>query len=482
MRNLRTRSRFLVTIVASLALAGCAIPDGGARVDGGHLVDSQQRWLSVRGVAVTGLVQYARDYAENPPITSADLREIAALGFNEIRLPISWSRLEPHRGVFDAAYLRRIAWVVRTAGVDGLNVVVDGHFDRYNRSLVPGDEADGAPDWATVEPGAPTPAACVARFGSFHCVQNAWQSFWTDAQGVQRAYVRAMVRVSQTLQGAPNVLGIELMNNPSTGFTPSPAFERTELFPFYRRAVTALRSAGERQPVLLDENAASEQTGGYTGPDVRAPAGGGLVLAAHDYAGVFSGAPWPAGGTGRLGDWIAGLVHTAGTLGLTPMIGEWGIGPGRGNDAWIAADLELQNTARIGSTFWMWKQRPGFYGWPVVGLDGALRTDTMRAQLLGTPHPDATPGVLEAASYAPGGALTVRVSTRAAGTAVLWSGAVVRSGGQTLLPQPLIHAAVDGVATTARLRLRAFRNASVALGGYLVSVRVPPGTHTITLR
>ena len=481
MRKLVTRSTSLVAIAACLALTGCAPGGGGARVAGDHLIDADGRWLSIRGVAVTGLIQYAPAYAENPPIRTGDLREIAALGFNEIRLPVSWSRLEPRRGVFDRPYLARIASVVRIAGRFGLQVVVDGHFDRYNRSLDPGDEADGAPDWATVEPGGASPAACVARRGSFACVQDAWQSFWTNAAGVQDAYVRALVRLSRTVRGAPNVLGIELMNNPSTGFTPSPGFERTELYPFYRRAVTALRAAGEWRPLWLDENAQSEQTGGYTGPATRVPAAGDLVLAAHDYAGVFSGARWPSGGVAPLGDWLSGLVRTARTLGPAPVIGEWGIGPGPGSDAWIAENLELQNTARIGSSFWMWKQRPGFYGWPVVSIDGGLRRDTLRAQLLGSPHPDATPGVLESDTYVPGGALTVRLSTRRAGTAVFWSGASVRSGGQNLLPHPLTRATVDGVPVRAHLRLRWFRNASIALGGFVVSVRVAPGTHTVRL-
>ena len=36
--------------------------------------------------------------------------------------------------------------------------------------------------------------------------------------------------MARRLRGATNLLGIELMNNPSTGYTPSPAFEQTELW------------------------------------------------------------------------------------------------------------------------------------------------------------------------------------------------------------------------------------------------------------
>src|SRR5260370_21087252 len=42
-----------------------------------------------------------------PPLCQDDLDAMARLGFNSIRLPISWSLLEPERGRFDSTYLDR---------------------------------------------------------------------------------------------------------------------------------------------------------------------------------------------------------------------------------------------------------------------------------------------------------------------------------------------------------------------------------------
>ena len=47
-----------------------------------------------------------------PPLCQQDIDEMAAMGFNSIRLALTWSLLEPRRGDFDPLYLDRIAQVV----------------------------------------------------------------------------------------------------------------------------------------------------------------------------------------------------------------------------------------------------------------------------------------------------------------------------------------------------------------------------------
>jgi hypothetical protein len=453
---------------------------GAGRPD---VADAAGRWLFLRGVAVTGLVQYAQDYAENPPLMPSDLAEIAALGFDYVRLAISWSRLEPQPGRFDARYLAAVARAVAWARAAHLDVVVDFHVDRYNRLLAPGDEADGAPDWATLTGGA-SPGGCVTRIGSARCVQAAWQAFWTDAhvagEGLQERYIGALRAVSRRLRPDANVLGLELMNNPSTGFTPSPGFERLQLWPFWRRAVASLRADGERRPLWLDGNASSETLGVNPGPAARFSGDGQLVYAPHDYAGVFSGPGWPAGGVTQLVSWFASAAEFARAFGMAGEIGEWGTGTGPGSDRWIQDQLNLQDRFVVGSAFWVWKQRPGFYNWPVVRVDGSLRRDSLRAQELSEPHPDAVPGVVDAVSYRPGGPLVVRLHGPG-GVAVLWSGTRVVRGGPSLLARPLAAVRIDGRAVRAELRPLGFSGPGVRLAGDLVSVRVPPGVHTLTL-
>lgn len=444
-----------------------------------RLVDGRGRTLLLRGVAVTSLIQYANDYAENPPAGGADFAEMAALGFNFVRLPVSWSAIAPRPGSVNMRYLAQVVTYVRAAHRHGLFVLVDMHFDRYNRQFAPGNEADGAPDWAVL-----VPPGCWSQLASADCTRAAWESFWQNRQihgvGLQQYYIAALRALSRRLRNEPGLAGIELMNNPSWGGAPPPAFEATQLWPFYRRAIGALRADHDPHPLWIDRPASAETTDALpAGLPGRLSADQNLVLAPHDYSAVFSKPPWPAGGVSRLTQWYADAIAQATSLRTALVIGEWGSPAGGTWDAMTATKVRLQDALALGSSFWMWKQRPGFYNWNLVNLNGTLRQDSVRAQLLALPHVDAVPGRLLTSAFVRG-RLTVRV-TGSGGTATLWSGTQVMSDGTSLLAAPLTRAKVNGRTVPASHALRDFRFAGVALHGYLVSVHVPRGTQTVTL-
>jgi hypothetical protein len=445
-----------------------------------QLADASGRTLVLRGVAVTGLVDYPSDYAENPPVSAADFDEIAALGYDYVRLPVSWSLIEPRPGSFSSGYLGRVLSTVRAAERRGLRVLVDMHIDRYAKTLAPGDEADGAPGWATLTPARP----CVPNLGSSACVTAAWESFWADRSvggtGLQEHYIAALRALSRRVAGERDLLGLELMNNPSPGRFGSPEFEHRRLWPFWRKAIGALRDAGERRPLWLDRAASSERTDSEPGGRMtRFSNDANLVYAPHDYTGVFSSPAWPSGGTARLSSWYAGALHDASALHAPLVVGEYGSQAGGAWDQWLQAQLDLQDSLRVGSAFWMWKQRTGFYDWPVVRVDGSLRTDSSRAQVLSRPHPDAVPGRLLGFRF-DGSALSLAVDGRG-GVAVLWSGTQVVSGGSSALAAPLTRVTIDGRSVASQVEPKRFSAQGVSLLGGVVSVRVPSGRHTITL-
>jgi hypothetical protein len=454
-----------------VAASGAALP---------QLRDDQGRAVLLRGVAVTGLVRYAPGYAENPPIQDADFAELAALGFDFVRLPVSWSAIEPSPGVIDTRYVDEIATVVHEAENHGLRVLVDMHMDRYNARLAPGNEADGAPDWATR-----VPSTCPAQPSPDDCARAAWQSFWSGQQiagtSLQEHYLHALEAVSRRLRADHSVAGFELMNNPSSGGDPSPQFETDQLWPFYRRTIAALRADGEGRPLWIDRAASSEQRDGETpGVPTSLSADPNLVLAPHDYVGVFSKPDWPAGGQERLSGFYADAAHQAATLHAALVIGEWGAQAGAQWDDLLRTKLGLQDGLGVGSSFWMWKQRPGFYNWHLVNLDGSLRGDTMRAQIVSEPYPQAVPGRVVSDQVANGRA-TVVINADRPGTALLWSGTRVVAGGPSGLNAPLIHASLDGHAVPVTLSARSFHTPAVALTGDVVAVQVPAGRHSLEL-
>lgn len=457
----------------------------------------------LRGVDTNALVQYSSRpgcaYDETVPITRADLAEMAALGFDLLRLAVSWSRIEPQPGVFSAAYLDQIRTVVHQAAAAGLAVVVDMHQDRYNRHLWCGQEVDGAPGWATVTLGAP----CTPVVVSTVCAQVATQAFWSDTavhgHGLQHWYLGALRRVAAAVSGATNVAGIELMNEPTPGVVAPPAFELGELYPFYRRMIVGLRSAGYHGTIWFEPSVLRDETDNARYAAVRFSTDPQLVYAVHIYTGVFSYPQGPNNTELQLAQSYRSAAAEAAAFGTPWIDDEFGADASAAWDTWITRQLALQDRFVVGSGFWLWKQRPGFYGWSVVRPHGRLRSSTMRAQLLSLPHVDQVPGRLVATSLtglpglpgAPdvrGGQLSATVDSATGGTVVLWSGTEVLAGGRSLITSPWTRVTVDGHRAVARCSPVHFAipagadGPSLSLAGCRVTVEVTAGRHVVVLR
>jgi len=444
------------------------------------IVDSQGRRLLLRGANVNGLVQYPADYAEAVRPGVADAREMAALGFNFVRLNVSWSGIEPAPGRFSATYLNRIAHTVHLLEREGIYVLVDMHQDRYNRRLFPGQEADGAPDWATRTDGVP----CTAIGGNTSaCAQRAGLHFWHDDRvaglGLQEQFSRALLAVSRRLRHDRQLLGLELYNEPYPSSPPPAGFEHAQLWPFYRKLIQQLRRDGDTrmiwfEPSIIRDVTDSDPVAASFSHDRN------LVYAPHIYTDVFSGPGHPTSATPtRLKASYTAAVREARAYGAALVNGEWGGGAGGVWEAYRTDHLDLQDALGVGSAFWIWKQRPLAYGWQIVQVDGRLRQHCLKAQELSRPHVDAVPGTLLGSSYQ-----NSRLITRLGGpggTLELWSGTVVQKGGPTLLKRALTRVLVDGRPVRPRLLPRRFATADVRIVGDLVQLRVGEGRHLVTL-
>lgn len=478
-------------LAAALVVLGIAAAPAGAqgakrvpyveRSEGrAFIADEHGRELLLRGINSNALVQYPDYFQQTVPLQEDDFREMAALGFNFLRLPISWSLLEPSPGEFSDGYLDQIESTVAAAEEVGMRVLVDMHQDRYNRNLRPGDEADGAPDWATLTDGKP----CQANFLLSPCSEAAYDNFWNNTvvagKPLQDHYLDALLAVSRRLRDDNRLLGIELMNEPTFGTTLPPAFERTQLWPFESRMIDALRADGERRMIWFGPNLLRDVADVDTGGAERFSGDPNLVYAPHVYTGTFND-----GGVPELEASYAAAEQEARAYGAAWVDGEWGGGSDPKAEMMREAKLDLQDTYRVGSGFWMWKQRPGFYNWHTVEEDGSLRDDSIRAQQLSRPHVDWVAGEIVSTSYADfgegGPELSAEVSGRG-GKAQLWSGTVVNYGGATALERPLVRAFVDGERVKPKRELVRYRGATTGLLGYRVRLRVPRGRHTIELR
>jgi len=440
-----------------------------------YIADRAGREILLRGINSNALVQYPDYFQQTVKLRRSDLREMAALGFNFLRLPINWSLLEPAPDRFSRSYLKSIRVIVARARKLGIRVLIDFHQDRYNRNLRPGDEADGAPDWATLTDGHP----CEGSSPASPCFKFAFDNFWNntevDGKPLQTYYLEAMVKVSRALRREKSLLGFELMNEPTPGSTASPAFEREQLWPFNLRMIKGLRKSGETRMIWFGPNFVRDVVDFDVGNPEKFSDDGNLIYAPHIYTGTFNG-----GGPDELRASVAAAAEEAKLYDAPWVDAEWGGGTSEKDESMRLLKLDLLDEYRAGSAFWMWKQKPGFYNWQTVNPDGGLRDDSMRAQQLSRPHLDVVPGRLLSTSNEDG-RLKAKIRSKG-GNARIWSGTVVKSGGETAQSRPLLKAFVNDKAVRIKYCRKDFTNDVVSLRGYRIHVKLPRGKQELELR
>jgi len=344
-----------------------------------------------------------------PPLCRNDLSEMRALGFDVVRLALSWSLLEPQPGKYDKRYLDRIAQVVGWADQEGLYVILDMHENAYTRYLarpspppLPGgaptslNQLSGAPPWAVITDFWPSEVFFGQREVN-PAVFAAFNSFWLNRQvagpagqapgnGLQDHYMGALAALVRRFKDSSTVAGYGIFNEPWPGFVPPPLFEDLFLFPFYRRVLDAVTGAGDGLPCpssappvpacgyrdlgigdrahlfFVEPNHLREQTDFPTSLPLPFSSATNLVYAIHAYTHVFTldalagqdprRASYPPGGFEL--SYVSGQLE-ARALRAALFVDELGNQPA--DDAILLANqLTSQERHRVGAILWVWKQ------------------------------------------------------------------------------------------------------------------------------
>jgi endoglycosylceramidase len=341
-------------------------------INGGVIVDDSGRAVLLRGVNVNALAEYwkAGDFATTFPLIDSDVDQIASVGWNAVRLLLSWSRVEPIPGEYDAAYLSEVDDAIARFAQRGVYTIVDLHQDAWGATLAARpDEAcpagqkpafgwDGAPAWATLDGVA---VRCTAGLREFSpAVRAAWGAFWSDAAGpggvgVRTRYARMLGALAGRYAKEPAVAGFDVMNEPNA-FGPG---EGQSLSNMYADALREIR-AGEQDAgglphlVLFEPSALWSTTGNGPPPDFERDRD--VVYAPHLYAGGFSNGP-----ISRAAFDIA-VTEAAGFGGAPILSGEWGTGPARagpGGDGYFLAHQTLEDELRVSATLWTFRESCG---------------------------------------------------------------------------------------------------------------------------
>jgi endoglycosylceramidase len=423
-----------------------------------RVADSHGRTILLKGVNVDGIVDYWDADEEHPPppeklrppypsnphlyargacppdnrrvegvvTCEFDFDQMRRLGYDVIRLNLSWSLLEPRPGRISATYLNRIAQVVDWSRARGIYVVLDMHQDAWSKYVYTRGEPclgelqtirgfDGAPLWASSYT---TPACALHGVRELDpAVAEDFQKFWLnvaapDGEGLQDHYTNVLVALAKRFHGNPAVAGYELMNEPQPGFNAAPGeSDATEMFPYWGRAVDAVvsRVKGFRQLFFVEPNVERNVTDAREVPPLpwsTYSSYPNVVYAPHIYTGVFTYDELvlqqrfqPMGGG------YQATIDDAKALGLPLWIGEFGNNP-TDDDTLLRQHYALQDTHLLGGALWLWKENandtnPNFF-WGVYGPPfGRGKAQPKRVLLTARATPMATAGELESVRYSP---------------------------------------------------------------------------------
>jgi endoglycosylceramidase len=349
----------------------------------GRMIDALGRDVALRGLNTGGRSKFAPflPFTVNDPTDLPAVREAAdvyfgrlpAWGLDAVRMPFSWEALEPTPGRYDGAYLARYEAMLDAAWAHDLRVIVDFHQDVYASPFC----GDGFPPWSIPTPDPPPPThECPEWFAGYFAnpdVREAFDRFWSDADGLQGQYLAMWLAMVDAVGDHPAVVGLEPINEPGWGTMDDiDAFKQDVLQPFFTDVAAQLRTAAPDLLVLYDAPGVDATgAGSHFLPD-----GEGLVYAPHRYDTTL-----------LFGDAWSGLdpspaLRSAATFGaengVPVLLGEFGYAHGaKGGDAWLTLVMDVVDERRMSATLWEYSTSPELWNGEnlsVTEADGRERT------------------------------------------------------------------------------------------------------------
>ncbi|MBB6634606.1 cellulase family glycosylhydrolase [Cohnella thailandensis] len=194
------------------------------KVSGMQFVDEDGNQVIMNGLC---FICRDKDKGYLEPDIENKLEFYAKRGFNLIRLGIFWDGVEPEPGLYDDAYLNRVAKVVQFAGKVGIYVFLDMHQDLFSAKFI-----DGAPEWATLDDGLEHPKGLSIWYEAYvksPAVIRAADSFWAnrkaaDGVGLLDHYEAMWEYIADKFKAYSNIVGFEPMNEPYMGSLAPQAF------------------------------------------------------------------------------------------------------------------------------------------------------------------------------------------------------------------------------------------------------------------
>jgi len=240
MRLCRITSLLIFALMLGIVLAPSfpvyGKPEGSLSVRGTSIVDESGRLVLLRGVNYPGY-ENSDPYSRPRLHSEADYARFARMGFNVVRLPISWARLEPRAGSFANSYLtsyvnRDIRWAKKY----GLYIVLDMHqyYWAYRFGGV------GVPDWAVRQ---------YPRTESG--MRQAISEFWVN-NALQDHLIKVWTEIARIYAKEPTIAGYDILNEPWIYTSVIPYLNATYIDAFYMKVVKSIRTVDPNHIIFLE--------------------------------------------------------------------------------------------------------------------------------------------------------------------------------------------------------------------------------------
>lgn len=360
-------------------------PGAGFHRRGPFILDTQGRAILLHAVNVSASAKKAGDRL--PWQSAEDFEDIAAAGFNGVRLLIFWAGVNPEPGTIDNEYLSavkdRVDWAYRA----GLFVVIDMHQDLFGE----GFDGDGAPEWA-----------CDSSYYSSYTPQTPWylnyfseevsacfDEFYDGGTAFDE-FERSWVAVATRFATHTAVVGFDLLNEPHWGSAAPSRFVPDVWQPLMERVAASIRTAAPRKIVFFQGTRMS--SAGTV--DLFDPADDPRTgLAPHYYHPiVLEGGSY---NTTMFNDVVQGFdaIETmASRLGDVPVfLGEMGAPVEVPTSLRYLEDVLVELATR-GWGWALWSDDKGNSGFRLRSANGELRSDWV--DRLGHPYARRIPGTL----------------------------------------------------------------------------------------
>jgi endoglycosylceramidase len=331
--------------------------------DGRWITDARGRVVIVHGV---NMVYKRPPYAPDAiGFDDADAAFLAREGFNAVRLGVIWKAVEPQPGVYDDAYLDRIAGTMAVLRRRHILTQLDFHQDQLNERFY----GEGFPDWAIQDDGLPNKPdfGFGPNYLLMQSLERALDHFWANDPAPDGVGLQA-----QRFRGDPGLLGYDLFNEPFPGtlwepcvnLAGCPEFD-AKLSAFNAKVIAAIRGADPRGLAWYEPNVLFNN-----GPDTHVVSGGDphAGFSFHDYC-LFEPQTQSNTGCDPFDDLVFANAekHVAGT-GDTLLLTEFGATDDASNNEAMA---DRADRTMVG---WMW--------WQYCGCNDPTTTGPGTAQAL----------------------------------------------------------------------------------------------------